>query len=88
MKFKNIFGKEVNKNINKFLADWDKPCKSKVQFNVKKFFEEFDNRIKDGGSFIFSDSLSDESIKLKKINNNLLPMFVNKNKEKYSHLFC
>lgn len=39
MKFKNIFGKEVKKNINKFLVDWDKPCKSKVQFNVKKFFE-------------------------------------------------
>ena len=39
MKFKNIFGKEVNKTINRFLIDWDKPCKSKVQFNVKKFFE-------------------------------------------------
>jgi hypothetical protein len=39
MKFKNIFGKEVNKTINKFLIDWNKPCKSKVQFNVKKFFE-------------------------------------------------
>jgi hypothetical protein len=40
MKFKNIFGKEVNKTINKFLVNWDKPCKSKVQFNVKKFFED------------------------------------------------
>jgi hypothetical protein len=39
MKFKNIFGKEVNKTINRFLIDWNKPCKSKVQFNVKKFFE-------------------------------------------------
>jgi hypothetical protein len=39
MKFKNIFGKEVNKTINRFLIDWDKPCKSKVQFNVKKFFQ-------------------------------------------------
>ena len=39
MKFKNIFGKEINKTINRFLIDWDKPCKSKVQFNVKKFFE-------------------------------------------------
>ena len=37
MKFKNIFGKDVNKNINKFLVDWNQPCKSKVQFNVKKF---------------------------------------------------
>jgi hypothetical protein len=41
MKFKNIFGKEVNKNINRFLADWDKPCKSKVQFNVKKFLQPY-----------------------------------------------
>ena len=39
MKFKNIFGKDVNKTINRFLVDWDKPCKSKVQFSVKKFFE-------------------------------------------------
>ena len=39
MKFKNIFGKDVNKTINRFLIDWNKPCKSKVQFNVKKFFE-------------------------------------------------
>ena len=39
MKFKNIFGKEVNKTIKRFLIDWDKPCKSKVQFNVKKFFQ-------------------------------------------------
>ena len=41
MKFKNIFGKDVNKNINKFLVDWNQPCKSKVQFNVKKFTEPF-----------------------------------------------
>ena len=39
MKFKNIFGKEVNKTINRFLVDWNRPCKSKVQFNVKKFFQ-------------------------------------------------
>ena len=39
MKFKNIFVKDVNKTINKYLIDWNKPCKSKVQFNVKKFFE-------------------------------------------------
>jgi hypothetical protein len=41
MKFKNIFGREVSKNINKYLIDWDRPCKSKVQFNVKTFFKEF-----------------------------------------------
>lgn len=41
MKFKNIFGKDVSKNINKFLVKWDKPCKSKVQFQVKNFLEPF-----------------------------------------------
>lgn len=39
MKFKNIFGKEVSKNINKYLVKWNEPCRSKVQFNIKKFFE-------------------------------------------------
>lgn len=39
MKFKNIFGKEVSKTINKYLIDWNKPCKSRVQFNVKQFFQ-------------------------------------------------
>jgi hypothetical protein len=41
MKFKNIFGKDVNKNINKYLVKWDEPCRSKVQFNIKKFFETY-----------------------------------------------
>ena len=41
MKFKNIFGKDINKNINKYLVKWDEPCRSKVQFNIKKFFETY-----------------------------------------------
>jgi len=41
MKFKNIFGKDVNKNINKYLVKWNEPCRSKVQFNIKKFFETY-----------------------------------------------
>lgn len=41
MKFKNIFGKDVSKNINKYLAKWDAPCKSRVQFNVKNFFRQY-----------------------------------------------
>lgn len=40
MKFKNIFGRDSNKNINKFLINWDEPCRSKVQFKVKSFFKE------------------------------------------------
>jgi hypothetical protein len=41
MKFKNIFGKDVDKNINKYLVKWDDPCKSKVQFRIKTFFRQF-----------------------------------------------
>ena len=39
MKFKNLYGKYVNKNITKYLVNWNLPCKSKAQTNVKKFFE-------------------------------------------------
>jgi hypothetical protein len=43
MKFKNIFGREVNKNINKYIVNWEKPCKSKVQSKVKAFFRQYWN---------------------------------------------
>jgi beta-1,4-mannosyl-glycoprotein beta-1,4-N-acetylglucosaminyltransferase len=53
----------------------------------EKFFEEFDNKIKDGGSFIFSDDLQNNSIKLKKIDiKNYLPEYIIKNKEIYKYL--
>jgi hypothetical protein len=39
MKFKNLYGRYVNKNITPYLIDWQLPCKSKAQTNVKKFFE-------------------------------------------------
>ena len=41
MKFKNIYGREVNKNITPYITDWNAPCRSKAQFNVKKFFEPY-----------------------------------------------
>ncbi len=41
MKFKNIFGREVNKNINKYIVNWNGPCKSKAQSNVKQFFRKY-----------------------------------------------
>jgi hypothetical protein len=41
MKFKNLYGRYVNKNITPYLAEWDKPCRSKAQTNVKKFFEPY-----------------------------------------------
>lgn len=50
------------------------------------FFEEFNKRIKDDGSFIFSDDLQNESIKLKKIEDVVLPDFIINNKEKYKHM--
>lgn len=39
MKFKNLYGRYVNKNITPYLVDWQLACKSKAQTNVKKFFE-------------------------------------------------
>ena len=41
MKFKNIYGREVNKNIKPYIVKWDEVRGSKAQFNVKKFFEQF-----------------------------------------------
>lgn len=41
MRFKNIFGRDINKSINKYLIKWSDPCRSKVQFKVKKFFETY-----------------------------------------------
>ena len=43
MKDKNLKGKYVNKNITPYLAEWNKPCRSKAQTNVKKFFELYWN---------------------------------------------
>lgn len=51
------------------------------------FCAEFDRRINDGGSFIFSDNLSDNSVKLKKINiQDVFPEFISSNTDAYSHL--
>jgi beta-1,4-mannosyl-glycoprotein beta-1,4-N-acetylglucosaminyltransferase len=53
------------------------------------FFSEFNKRIIDGGSFIFSDNLSDDSIKLQKINifSHLdFPEHIIQNKILYQHM--
>jgi len=50
------------------------------------FTQEFHRRIKDGGSFIFSDNLSDESIKLKKIDTDLLPDYITNHIDEYRHM--
>lgn len=41
MRLLNIYGKSVNKNVAKYLVNWDKPCRSKIQLQVKKFFEKY-----------------------------------------------
>jgi len=52
------------------------------------FCEEFDRKIKNGGSFLFSDKI-DDSIKLNEcaIEYPLLPEYLTNNKEKFKHLF-
>ncbi len=55
--------------------------------SFEKFCEEFDSRIKDEGSFIYSDNLSNDSIKLKKVAiDESYPEFLVQNKDKYKHL--
>lgn len=41
MRLKNIKGKLVNKNVSKFLIDWDAKSRSKVQFLTKNFFRTY-----------------------------------------------
>ena len=41
MRLYNIYGKLVNKNVVKYKVDWDKPCRSKIQFNVKSCFKDY-----------------------------------------------
>lgn len=41
MKFKTHTGREVNINVNKWIIDWDAPCRSKFQFRINQFFRPF-----------------------------------------------
>jgi len=41
MKLYNVRGHLVGKNVTKYLIKWDKPSKSKLQFQVKQFFKPF-----------------------------------------------
>jgi len=77
-------GKE--KVYQKYLSCIEPIDKTKLP-SYKSFCNEFDNRISDGGSFIFSDNLENDSVKLKKVKlNNDLPLFISRNLDKYSHL--
>jgi hypothetical protein len=41
MRLYNVYGKLQSKQVTKFLVDWDKPCRSKVQFKTKQFLKAF-----------------------------------------------
>lgn len=41
MRLYSLNGKLVNKNVSKYLINWDKPSRSKIQFKTKKFFQQY-----------------------------------------------
>ena len=41
MRLLNINGRLVSKNIDKYRIKWDGPCRSDIQFNVKRFLYPF-----------------------------------------------
>ena len=41
MRLFNINGRLISKNVTKYKIDWEKPCRSKIQFKVKDFFREY-----------------------------------------------
>ena len=41
MKLLNVRGRLVSKNVSKYLIDWDKPSKSKLQFATKQFLKPY-----------------------------------------------
>ena len=45
MRLYNIYGKLVNKNVNKYLIDWDKKSRSKPQWETKQFFKPYWRRM-------------------------------------------
>lgn len=41
MRLINIYGKLQSKNVSKYIIDWDKKSRSKVQFETKQFLRDF-----------------------------------------------
>lgn len=41
MRLYNIRGRQVNKNVSRYLIDWDEKSRSKLQFKAKQFFRPF-----------------------------------------------
>jgi hypothetical protein len=40
MRLYSVTGRLVNKNVSKYLIDWDKKSRSKIQFKIKQFLKE------------------------------------------------
>jgi hypothetical protein len=40
MRLYSTAGRLVNKNVSKYLIDWDKKSRSKIQFRIKQFLKE------------------------------------------------
>ena len=41
MRLISVTGRAVNRNVNKYLIDWDKKSRSKIQFKTKQFLKEY-----------------------------------------------
>lgn len=41
MRLFDVNGRLVNKNVSKYLIDWDGKCRSIIQFKVKKFLQPY-----------------------------------------------
>ena len=41
MRLRSITGRLVNRNVSKYLIDWDKKSRSKIQFATKQFLKKF-----------------------------------------------
>ena len=41
MRLYNIYGRLQNKKVLKYLINWDKKCKSKIQFKTKQFLKTY-----------------------------------------------
>ena len=41
MRLLNINGKLISKNVTKYKVDWEKSCRSKIQFEVKNFLKDY-----------------------------------------------
>lgn len=41
MRLYNIRGRQVNKNVSRYLIDWEKKSRSNLQFRVKQFLKQY-----------------------------------------------